>query len=276
MSLVNQLPNGIGEVLGDPLVVVKPFSSTGDVWYVNSATGTDGAAPAGKDREKPLQTLGQALTNAAANDLVVLEDGHTEVLAAAITISKSLTILGGGFSSGKPTVKFTMNSAGADTFILTAAGIWIGNIYFPPSQQSNGGTNGAKVYSTTATNVTIRNCYFEMGANDGLAGIGFNAAGSPIRIRNTTIVSTATSSASRPLSGVIAGGAAADVEVDGLVLDDGTVGFQSAAWSCAAQTFTRLRVENLSLLRGAKFLQGSATTGFLAPPITTGGARVNW
>lgn len=276
MSLSNQRPNGIGEVLGDPLVVAKPIALSGDIWYVNSATGTDGAAPAGKDREKPLATLGQAITNSAANDIIDLQDGHTEVLTAAITISKSLTIVGAGFSNGKPTANFAMNSAGADYFILTAAGIWIGGIYFKQSTQFNGGTNGAKVFSTTATNVTVRNCYFEMGANDGLAAIGIAAAGSPFRIRNSTIVSVATSTANRPLSGVIASGSPSDVEVDGLILDDGTVGFQNGAWSASANTITRLRCENVSLLRGAAFLQGSASVGFMSATTTTGGARVVW
>ena len=45
---ITTLPNGIGQSLWDSLATAEPLSISGNVWYVHSTTGTDGASPAGR------------------------------------------------------------------------------------------------------------------------------------------------------------------------------------------------------------------------------------
>ena len=54
---------------------------------MDSATGSDAASPAGKDRIKPLATLAQACTNAATGDIIVCLAGHAETLTSGQTFS---------------------------------------------------------------------------------------------------------------------------------------------------------------------------------------------
>ena len=111
----NFLQNGCGESTGDELCTSRPLllPTSNSVWYVNSATGTDAVSPAGKNREKPLATLAQAITNAQANDIIVLMDGHAESTTSFMTLSTAgVKIVGAGSSGGIPTVTFTFGTGG--------------------------------------------------------------------------------------------------------------------------------------------------------------------
>lgn len=270
-------PNGLGSTLGDILATGKPLYVSGDVWFVNSATGVDAAAPAGKDRDKPLAGLAQAITNAAPADFIVLEDGHAQTLTAAITISKQLFIVGGGSSGGQPTVSFTMNSAAADTFIVTAAECEIRNIKFPESSQTNAGTNGGKIVINNVAGTRIIGCRFEMGAKDNYAGIMFVASGADTKFTDTTIISTATVVATRPSRGVNTNSVAVnDLDMTNCTLSDGTVGFVNGAFDGSLSTMGRFKGSNNSLLLGAAIKMNGASTGYLVGTTTTGAARVDW
>ncbi|MEY4931756.1 MAG: hypothetical protein RLZZ403_76, partial [Pseudomonadota bacterium] len=100
-------PNGIGGSTGDSLALAKPLMMSGSVWYVDSATGTDAAGSAGKDRSKPLATLATAVSNASDDDIIVFFDGHEETLTSAQTLGKRLSLIGEGSDAGVPTVTFT-------------------------------------------------------------------------------------------------------------------------------------------------------------------------
>lgn len=268
--------NGLGGTTGDTLATCRPLIQSGNAWYVGSnVTGAaDAAAPAGKDRQKPLLTLGQAITNSAAGDIIVLLDGHTEILTAVLAISKQLTIVGEGLSGGRPTANFTMNAAAADTFTVNQQGTELRNIWFKEASQTN--TSAAKV-NITASECRVVGCYFECGAKDQLSGILLGAGANGARLVNTTLISTATSAATRPTRGVQASAALADVELDGLILSDGTVGFSTAAWDSAAVSLTRLRGLSLSLLLGADMLLNATNNGsYLNPQVSTNGGRIEW
>lgn len=273
------LSNGIGESTGDTLVTTKPLQTAGVVWYVNSATGTDGASPAGKDREKPLATMAQAQTNASNGDIVVLQDGHTETYTAALTISKSLCIVGAGSASGVPTANFTINAAANGVFLISANNVQLRNIKFKAAAQSDtgGGVGNCEgKVCLSGTDTLIYGCYFEQSGNDQFPGIFVNGAASRFRIVNTTIISTATAAATRPTYGIFYTTSHTDTEMDGLVLSDGTVGFSTAALDGTAAALTRLRAQNVSLLLGAKFKVHASTTGWVAVTTSTGGAQVSW
>lgn len=267
--------NGPGELLGDQLATGKPYYFTASTWFVNSAVGTDGAGSAGLDREKPLATLGQAITNASAGDTVILMDGHSETLTAVLAINKQLFIAGGGSSGGIPTVSFTMNAAAADTFNVSAGNTEIRNIWFKESAQANTGGTGGKIH-TSASGCRIIGCYFSMGANDAYAGILADTAPTSLRVESCTFISTATSRAVRPAQGLTVRTAASDVEVYNCIFSDGAVGFSSRAFDTSTVTITRLRIFNLSLLLGASAAMGGSSTGFISGITQTGGGRVDW
>ncbi len=268
------LNNGSGELTGDDLALAAPLQTPGTVWFVNSATGTDAASPAGKDREKPLATLAQAQTNAAAGDIIFLEAGHSEIYTALLTISKQLWIVGGGAPNGTAPVQFSINAAANNIFSLTAANTELRNIRFNSSVQSNTGGGNGRV-NVSVAGCRIRGCYFASSALDQGPAVQLGVGADTCRMENCTFVSTATTTATRPTIGISVAGAIADLELYGCIFDDGTVGYSTASFSATA-TITRLRGFGISLLRGADMLFTSATTGWLNVATATGGGRVVW
>lgn len=273
---MNYLTNGSGESLGgDVLVSQKPIITSGNVWWVNSVTGTDAASPAGQDREKPLATLVQANTNAAAGDVIFLQSGHTETFTVLFGALKAVTVVGVGTTSGKPGAQLLINAAAAG-LISTATGVCeLRNIYFPAAVQSDTSATG-KIRVAATSNVVISGCYFESSANDQLAAISLDASSNSVLIENCTFVSTATTTVTRPTRGIHVQGAVTDLRVIGCVFDDGTVGYSTGACDLSGGTITRLRCHSNSLLRGASVLIAAATTGYFVPSTQSGDGRVNW
>jgi hypothetical protein len=268
------LPNGTGETLGDTLATCSPIQVSGNVWYVNSVGGVNGASPAGKDKQKPLATLAQAQTNAADGDIVYLLSGHTETLVAALSISKKLTIVGTGSASGKPTVKLYNNSAAAGLLSIASANVELRNIWFPENVQSNTAT--AKVAVTNVNGFRCVGCYFEAGAFDQNDQLGIAGTSSTLRIVNTTFISTATVVATRPAAALDFSGTCSDADLSGCVFSDGTVGFSSSSLLISG-TVTRLKGEALSFLLGADAdFSAGTVTGWVNAQTHTGGGSVRW
>lgn len=270
-------PNGIGGSTGDVLATTKPLYLSGDVWFVNSTGGVDGVSPAGKDRQKPLATLAQAQTNGAAGDIVVLMDGHTETFTVTLAITKALCIVGEGSASGVPTAQLKINAAAASCLNVATTGVQLRNIKFPASVQSNTGSGGSTgKIAVAGASCGIIGCYIEQSGLDQLAGISYANGMTNERIENTTVISTATAVATRPTYGIFHIGTVADLDIVGLVLSDGQVGFSGAAWDGSAGAVTRLRAQGVSLLLGADVKLHASTLGWLAPPTVTSGAVVSW
>lgn len=268
------LTNGIGETAGTALATVKPLRVSGNVWYVNSATGTDAVSPAGKNREKPLATLAQAVTNAADNDIICMMDGHTETITSSITLSKRLCVIGSGSSAGVPTVVLTPNlGANARMFIISIGGVELRGFKIAQSSQAN---TGARV-DISQFNVRLIDMYIECGANDTGPAVKLNSGGDSCFLKNTTIISMATSRASQPESAVKIGAAVSDLYLEGLVLSAGSVGFSNPyAFDASAAAITRLRGESVSLLLGADMTLNASTVGWLNTSTVTGGSREDW
>lgn len=264
-------PNGIGGSLGDQLVTTSPLYIAGDVWYVHAPTGTDAVTPAGKNREKPLATLAQAHTNAANGDVIVFLDGHTQTLTAAQTISKSVTLVGEGQASGKPTVKFTNNQAAGEMFNVTGTSVSLRNIWI---EENLAATASARII-VAGVGFEMIGCYVECGANDQGTGVQIDA--SRALFRNCTFISTATSTAGQPGSAAqVRTVSLTDITFEGCTFSDGTVGFSGVYALDASEPVARLRGENVSLLLGADAIMGVGTTGYFIVTNSTGGGRVDW
>jgi hypothetical protein len=272
MSIIH-LPNGIGYPTGDQLVIAKPLETAGNVWYVDSQTGSDAAAPRGQDDKRPLATIAQAHTNAASGDTIVFLSGHTEILTAVQNITKELVLVGAGMSAGQPTVKFQGNDGTARVFNITAAFCEIRNIWFEAAAVSN---SANQINFAGANYFGFRNCYCEMDGNNTVAFLAVaGGSNSTIVIENSTFVSTATSAASQPDSAV-AMNVNGLVFLDGMVLDAGTAGFSNYWAFEGVDTFTWLYGLGVSLLRGADMKIIEATKGYLNVQVATEGARVDW
>lgn len=137
----------------------------GDVFYVNSGTGSD-TAYNGKSAGQPFATIAAAVAAATASndDVILVMPGHAETVTAAITVSKAgLSIIGLGNGMRRPSV--TGNGT-IDAFDVTGANVLIENIQFPApgtdDQTSDINVSGAgcvirntyHIGSTTAKNKT--------------------------------------------------------------------------------------------------------------------------
>ena len=267
----NIYPNGAGASTGDSLVLRKPLHMSGAIWYVGSS-GTDAAAPAGKNRDKPLASLAQAITNAADDDIIVLLDGYTETLTSAQAISERLTIIGEGSSSGQPTVKLTLNASSGNMLTISGAAVELRNIWIEENSQANSDPRIA----VSGAGFRMRGCYVECGATDTGPAVQLASGADDARIETTTFISTATAAGSQPESAVTVAAAIARLTLESLTLDDGTYGFSNYfAFDGGAAAVTALKAENV-ILKGGDVQLNASTVGFFNPQTTTGGARVEW
>lgn len=240
-------PNGFGQSLGDALVVSGgPIYTTGKVWYVDSAVGSN--AYDGRSDKRPLATLAQAQTNASSGDVVVLMSGHAETYTSALTISKELIIAGAGSSAGLPTVKFTNNQASGRLFNITADNVELRNIWFEEDAQSNSG--GGVASSGDAFRMV--GCYMEVDASTTVSGLVLTqASGETAFLWDCTFVSTATAIGSVPGLAIKKDGAG-QLWMHGVTLDGGTYGFvEGYAYTEDQGSAGRLIATGTTLIRGA-------------------------
>lgn len=267
-------PNGVGgSAPGDSLDLVRPLQTTGNIWYVSSAAGFDAASPAGQNREKPLSTLAQAITNAADDDIIVFLPGHTQTLTATQNIAKRVVLMGEGVTAGKPSVSFKMNAAATVMFNITSSQVELRNLYLPPNLQNN---NQARIVAG-GSEFLMRGCYIECGSTDLAAALTLGSLRP--RIESSVFISTTISAAGQPLCAVNA----SFNPISGCVMQDvvfsaGQYGFSNyAAVDLSAASFSlQMRWENVSLLLGADVLLSAATTGRINIQTATGGSRVQW
>jgi hypothetical protein len=146
-------------------------------------------------------------------------DGHTETLTAVLNINKNLTIVGGGRTDGKPTVKFTMNNAAnAIMFNITGTGtpayVRLHNVWIEENLQAN---TGARIASTCDTLFHMSSCYFECGQHDDGAALLLESSAGTALIENTTFISTATLNSARPHSAIQTSGTIYSVIMNGVL-----------------------------------------------------------
>lgn len=269
--------SGLGGSGGDSLVSGSGalyMLGTDDktVWFVDSATGND--SNDGKTRLTPFATLGAAVSAVATtSDIVVLMSGHTETVTSAESISTDGTIIvGEGSSSGKPTVKLTMNSSSADVFTVSATACQIRNIWFEEQSQAN---SGDAISVQGADGLKIIGCYFEADENSNGACVRFESSASDdVLIKDCTFASTATDSTDGPQYGVYVNVASClRPRLDGCVFDGGTVGWAQEAYY-ENQSVSDLSMESISLLRSSNIRLKDATDGYIQVSTLTGSSRV--
>jgi hypothetical protein len=139
-------------------IVDKSEFPTGDIWWVNSVTGTDGAGY-GRNPDAPMATWAYAEAAAAAGDTIYLMPAHTETIgvtgAAAITLNLAgLRTIGLGGRTRKPQI---LIDGFADTFVsVAAADVVIENVTFLA-----GHADIASGIVVSAAGCEIRKCNFE-------------------------------------------------------------------------------------------------------------------
>jgi hypothetical protein len=269
--MARSFPNGIGESTGDTLITSKPLFASGQVWYLNFTTGTDAASPQGLNPQAPLKTLAQAITNAADNDIIVML--VSETVTAAVTVSKKVAIVGSGISAGVPSISIGINAAAASTLLITTPAVELRNLKFTANAQ----TNSSDRIAVSASDFRMVGCYVECAGTDEGDTLSLDSGADRARIASTTFISTATSAADLPKSAIVNSAAIADLELDGLIVSGGTVGFSSQfAVDLNAAAVTRVKGQSLSLLLGADMRLNSSSTGWVNVQTTTGAGRVEW
>lgn len=271
---MKSLTDGIGAALGSSFALAEPLLFTGNVWYVSSVSGTDAAAPAGKDRAAPLATLAQAVTNSAAGDIIVLLDDHSEVISSKLTINKRLRIEGEGRTGGFPTAQLRPAVTGAEMLELTADRSCISGVKFiAPTTTGFGAT-----VSVEANEISIEECKFELDQYNDAASIAQGSSQTGLAVRNTTFLSQAASVANRPFTPMVVAGSYNIMR--GVTFDGGTKGFNGTngpyAYDGSAAAQTAIDYQSVSLLRGADMLFHASTTGWLNVGASSGGSRVDW
>lgn len=266
---MKSLPSGVGASTGDSLLTGVSLHLTGDVWYVSSANGVDGAG-LGKQRLAPLATLAQAVTNSADGDMIVFLSGHTQTLTAVQTISKKLILASEGTGLGGM-ASFTRNiAANGKLFDITTSRVQLRNIQFPASSQAD---TGAKV-SVSGTDCYIKDCYFAQGANDTGPAVDLVTGGDRCRIDGTTFIASSTTT--QASMGVRISNALADVSMVGTIFSGGTKGWSNAyALDATAAAQTNIRLEAIQLLLDSDIgLHASSTPCFVQIGSSSGSARV--
>lgn len=264
-------PQGLGYTLGDPLLIqAEQFVTSGDVWFVDSENGDDGND--GRSERAPLATIAQAQTNAVTYDVVVLAETHDETLTSAFSVTKSLTFLGAGKSNGLPSAKLRMNHASAGiTFVSNMCSFR--NVYFEEQAQANSGA----LVTLGSSHCGLFDCYMVMGPESASA-TGVAISGNFSHMFRTTIVSVSTGEENPPDIGVSLN--AQYIRLVDCVVDAGELGFGDyyaikdiggGGTACDG-----LRIENISLLRGADILLDAETKGFVHVGTATGGSKVDW
>lgn len=262
-------PNGTGESLGERLATCRPLISSEVIWYVNSDGGVDAASPAGQMREAPLATLGQALTNATAGDIIVLMDGHEETIASVLSFKAGIIVIGAGKSGAEPTAQ--LKTAGAGQLDMSSVeGCQIRNVKFPQATA----TNALQILSIGSYS-SVLDCYFEAGQYDGTYKAQILNGSLGVLFERCTMVAVGEEGSTIPSGLVHCVGTSSDVTLRDVVIDGGVTGFSFYAVDLLG-TNTRLVIEGLSLLRGSDLRVGSASTGWINPQTVTGGSRIVW
>lgn len=201
---------------------------SGDIQWVDTIdgdNGNDGTFP-----NLPVATLAQAVTNSAANGVIVIGEGSSESLGSSQALNLAgLSIFGCGSGSSRP--RYTCTGA-VNMFAVTGAGTWIEGIYFPASTAVATDRIGI-----AAANCMVKDCYFECGANDTNPSLIFAASGTQAKAEGCSFVVTA----SRPAVGIGITAAVADSTVVDCVFDGGSYGWTNYALLVSAAA-TRIKV----------------------------------
>jgi len=267
--------NGLGYSLGAYLTTCKPLAYTGTVYYVSSVTGS--SLNSGLSPELAKSTLNGssgAVAAASAGDTIVLMGGHTETISAALALNKQLTILGTGWSNGKPGVTLNITYQTGAAIAISAANVRLENIYIPHPSPAVAHTYAE--ISVGAAGARIAGVYFELSRKSASTqgpAIDLAAGGDYCTIENCFFVSEPTDPTNRCDPALTDSAAVTGLRVSGCTFDGNVYGWRNYVVNLG--TTTNLIFENVSLLRGSDILLTSCT-GIVNFSSSTGESRVVW
>ena len=116
---------------GGVFTISDVVNHPGDIWWVDSATGVDGAGY-GQNPDAPCATWNYAydLATAAKGDVIYLMPGHEETIINATTIvpdKAGISTIGLGRGMNRPIINFTNT---ASKIIVSGANQRISNVIF--------------------------------------------------------------------------------------------------------------------------------------------------
>ncbi len=269
--MATYLADGIGGSLGDSLATSTGMIAICTTWYVSSVSGAN-AATNGRDRARPFATLAYAISQAVAQDIIVLLSDHTET-TSSIAVNKELLIVGEGSSGGIPTVSIWGNATGSDEILVVSANrVEVRNVRFRPHTAADFGN----FINWTGTDGLMKGCYLESDQYDD--GPKLMVAGDRMTVESTTFISIGTSIGNRPEQAIATTtGALTLFRMRNSTISGGAYGWASANTAGYFQaTALQVRIEGLSLLLGADLKLDSDVTGFINVPTSNGGSQVRW
>lgn len=270
------LPDGLEQV-GDIIAAGYPLYTKSSIWYV----GPDGDdTQDGLTEISAFETFDTALSAASAGDVIVLLSGYTQTATAAVDVDLDDLIIVGCGAGAAPTVEFGYNEPNAIPFTISGDRVTLCNVTFVAKSQAN---EKASLY-VSGNDVRLRGVRVECGEHEVK---GVELVITPYTVGNAgritmdgcTVVAEGTGLDARPTRGLTSAFAQSVlVEMTGCIFDGGEYGFDEAAVDLAVLSgqYAKLRVEEMSLLRGAQFKVHASATGYVNPSTTTGGGRVYW
>lgn len=261
----------MGAATGDPLARSTSVHSSGLVYYVDSATGDSGNS--GLSALDPFDSLETALgAGLSGDDIIALADNHAETLATGISLPAGTTIVGMGTSGGIPTPTITI---GGLPITVAAAGVSLRGVRLA----LNGSTSS--MVDVSGAGFWMADCYVSVGTGNNGAVVTLASGADNACIERTTFLSdspreTAASSNDPPSTAITVSAAISDLALREVVFDGGTIGWGDYAFKATAAAITRLRAEQISLLRGADYAINASTTGYFSVDTKTGAAGGSW
>lgn len=151
------------------------YPVTGNVFYVNSATGVNDPATYGTSTAKPFATIAYAVTKCVSGDVIYVMAGHTESITAAggITLATAgVTVVGLGSAGLRPLI--TLSTATTATFKITGANCTVRNLRF----DGTGIDAIAKIFDVQAAGFWLDRCdvYFAKTGAVALKGLVVDSA----------------------------------------------------------------------------------------------------
>lgn len=262
MASPNPYPNGLnlaGTVFQNGPATLQLDGATylsGAVQWLDTIDGDN--ANAGTRPELPVATFAQAVTNSAANGVIIIGEGSSESLGVSQTINLAgLSIFGCGTGSSRP--RYTCSSGTIEMWVASGAGIWIEGFYFPASSG-----NATDRVSFTGANGVLKDCYFECGTND--ATYSLNIAANSCRVDGCSFVTTA----SRPAVGLAVTSAVTDTTVVDCTFDGGSYGWSDYAFKVSAAA-TRVRAFGNTFANQSDYSHSVTATTYQIIGLTVGG-----
>jgi len=134
----------------------------GNVWFVNSTGGVDGAGY-GQNPDAPTATLDYAIGLSGTGDVIYVMPGHAETIAGTNGFDADVAgikIVGLGWGASRPTFTF---SATASQVNIGAASVWLENLRFIAGVSAV--VSGVQVEGVT--DFVCKNCEFDYGGTTG-------------------------------------------------------------------------------------------------------------